>query len=127
MDVERPGCQAQPYLLQTSSEHVWEPVDLSFSYVVASPKLPSHSGVLPLHSEMCVCGASLFLSLCAGGRGFQPHPCKRRREVLGPGSWLWASATRPSEAVSVSVFSPRKTRACWRSAQGVLQGFHMLF
>lgn len=52
--MERPGFQTQPYLLQTSSEHVWEPVDLNFSYEVASPKLPSHSGILPLHSEMCV-------------------------------------------------------------------------
>lgn len=98
-------------------------VDLSFFYVVASPKLPSYSGVLPLHSEMCVWSLPVPQPL-RRWEGFPAPPLQEKEGgVLGAGSWLWASATRPRAAVSVSVFSPRKTRSLLALRPGGLEGF----
>lgn len=128
--IERLGLQAHLCTCCRPALHMFGiSVSLSFFfYAVVFPKPPSYSGVLPLHLNTLLqppCSSALEQA----ERGFQPHPC-RKKDVhwgQGPGHGL----EPPQKPASLSQCShpvkSLKSRMCWRSAQGVLKGFRILF
>lgn len=127
MDMERPGFQVQPYLLQTSPEHVWEPHGPQFllcSRIPPTPFLLWHPAIA--FRNVCLEPLRASASAQVGGVS-SPTPAREGRRCWGQGA---GCGPQPPalERLSLSQCShPVKPGACWRSAQGVLKGFHILF
>lgn len=115
-------------LLQTSSGHAWVLCGPQFLLCSPVPGSTFCLGILPLRSRTCV-RSLLVLPHPRGREGVSSPTPARAGEALwweqGPGHGLEPPPERPAFLSQCSY--PVKSGACWRSAQGVLKGFHILF
>lgn len=124
----QPPCPAQSPP-RAGSGHVW--VLSGPWFLLCSPQI----GPLPGHSSLALKNVRLqppHLLTLPHPRGREgvssPTPARAGEAVWweqGPGYGLEPPPERPAFLSQCSY--PVKSEACWRSAQGVLKGFHMLF